>query len=264
MKFYSLLLTRTISALFSLGTLLTISVQALSLAPELNTPLNKGGREQRSSNLVAINWPDLFRRNNQDTEGVGPPFDGTGRGELCLISPKKQEKIWSDRPFFLWRPSFDPRTEEPIGTVTQVEVRSNFRDADTIVWTGTPTDSNPIYDYLAYDGDTKLEPGQTYFWLIFLDGATGEDWIAFSEFQVMPSEERDPIVAELQALTDRLTAEGADAETLAFERAKYFADKQLFADALQEAYSVAEPSAELMELRQTLPAELFDRRCSSI
>lgn len=52
-----------------------------------------------------------------------------------------------------------------------------------------------------------------------------------------------PITAELPQLEERV--EGASQETIALEKANYFAGKELWSDALRELSSVPTPSVEL-------------------
>ncbi len=209
-------------------------------------------------------WIELF---NSKPRQPGEPKIGGTRGDLCQISPQREDKIWSDRPLFLL-------TEKPRNgarLIGRIELRSEKDDPSTTLWSGTPTEDEwisgnnvrkiiNIYP-IAYNGETALESGTTYHWLLFLDDAGEEDYTSWISFEVMSSEERAPITAELQELTDRLTDEGAEEEAIALERTRYFFDRELWADALQEAYSVSKPSAELRKLRQTLPIKLAYQRC---
>jgi uncharacterized protein (DUF342 family) len=71
----------------------------------------------------------------------------------------------------------------------------------------------------------------------------------------MDSQKRDRITAELSQLEERL--KGASAETMALEKANYFAERKLWPDALRELYSVSEPSAELRDAIEQIQAYDF-------
>jgi hypothetical protein len=71
----------------------------------------------------------------------------------------------------------------------------------------------------------------------------------------MEPEKRDRISVELTQLEERL--KGASAETIALEKANYFAKEGLWSDALQELYSVPKPSAELRDAIALLQSHDF-------
>jgi hypothetical protein len=63
---------------------------------------------------------------------------------------------------------------------------------------------------------------------------------------------RDRLAAELAAMETQLSAAGSTAEEIALERANYFAQRDLWSDALQEIYSVKNPSAALTSNAQEI------------
>jgi hypothetical protein len=216
--------------------------------------------------LEPTSWTDIWTQvEAQDPTTPGETRTGTGRGDdLCQISPSPAEKIWSDRPLFLLTKRLGG------GPIDRIELRSDRQDPKTTIWTASEADEliaedengRPIYIYTtSYSGEQTLEPGKTYHWLLFLSGADENDYTSFTSFEVMSPEERDPIAADLQELTDQLIAEDTGEEAIALERARYFADRKMWADALQETYSVADPSEELLQLRKTLPVQLARTRC---
>ncbi|NEQ32592.1 MAG: hypothetical protein F6K04_16580 [Leptolyngbya sp. SIO4C5] len=105
-----------------------------------------------------------------------------------------------------------------------------------------------------YSG-SALEPGATYQWLFYFH-AEAEAPMFWRTFQVLGGEERDRISAELDTLTAILKIQDADAEAIALERTRYFLAEDLLADALQEIFSVENPSAVLIETREALVAEI--------
>jgi hypothetical protein len=68
----------------------------------------------------------------------------------------------------------------------------------------------------------------------------------------MGSPERERLAAELAALEAQLKAAGATAEEIALERANYFAQRDLWSDALQEIDSAKNSSVELTGKLQDL------------
>jgi hypothetical protein len=164
------------------------------------------------------------------------------RGNLCPITGllEKQNIIWSDRPLFLWQGTgiieikvyapFDPNTDEKV------------------LWSQTvkTEDKKHQFSGIPYTGE-QLQSGKSYDWeLIYLDKEGRQETTNKLTFQVMKSPERDRIATELNTLQTQLQAQGATAEEIALQRANYFAERDLWSDALQEIYSVPNPSAELM------------------
>ncbi|MDY6938264.1 MAG: hypothetical protein SWY16_11410 [Cyanobacteriota bacterium] len=172
-----------------------------------------------------------------------PPKEGeiTGtrsRGGFCPIAPSgfgSTQVVWNDRPLFVWN--------EVRANVTRVEVRdSDDMENSTLLWSVEPTENK-----VQYDGEA-LEPGQTYYWMVFFNGASAPTLAIPFEL----SADRDRIAAELAALE---LPEDASEEDIARIRAAYFNENGLPSDALQEALSVSEPSKELEEILEALPAE---------
>ncbi|ELR96409.1 hypothetical protein [Gloeocapsa sp. PCC 73106] len=75
----------------------------------------------------------------------------------------------------------------------------------------------------------------------------------------MGPQERSVIAQDLEALSDKLRAEQATEEDIALQRARYFVDRDLISDALQEAYSFPNPSAELIKFRDELLSNVCGR-----
>lgn len=164
------------------------------------------------------------------------------RGNLCPITGllEKQNIIWSDRPLFLWQGTgiievkvyapFDPNTDEKVLWSHKVKAEDK-----TNLFNGTP-----------YTGE-QLQSGKSYDWeLTYLDEQGRQETTNKLTFQVMESPQRDLIASELDTLQTQLKSEGATTEEIALQRASYFAERDLWSDALHEIYSVPNPSAELM------------------
>ncbi|NJS16968.1 MAG: hypothetical protein HC787_09255 [Nostocaceae cyanobacterium CSU_2_110] len=76
----------------------------------------------------------------------------------------------------------------------------------------------------------------------------------------MEAPERNRITAELKLLEILQKHKGGNAETIAFTKAEYFAEKDYGPDALQEAYSVPNPSPELSQMIKDLPLQLCESK----
>ncbi|MDL5052056.1 DUF928 domain-containing protein [Oscillatoria laete-virens NRMC-F 0139] len=169
---------------------------------------------------------------------------GGSRGEICEIAPAlftnpnssdssraNIQEIWSDRPLFIWQISG--------GTAQKIDLF--LQGSDRAFWSREiPAGETKIL----YDGE-PLKPGQTYAWQ--LSAAVPFPATSTSiQFQVMEPQKRDRISAELTAIGLLANAQNLSPERLALEKAAYFAERELWADALLELYSVENPSAELM------------------
>jgi hypothetical protein len=189
----------------------------------------------RSSTPPELNWTILLSR-------VPPPvprrFGGSrGKdGDVYAIVPGHlgRAEVWSSQPLFLWQ-----------GAIRQIEVVQS--DTKETIWSQRVAADDRRCKYRG----RLLEPGQTYEWVIY---SLAKSPIARIAFRVLPPKERDRITADLTALESQWA--DATAEMLALLRAQYFAERQLWAEVLREAFSVKTPSAELANLRQQLPTQL--------
>jgi hypothetical protein len=228
-------------------------VQATVLATALITtslsvlPIQAAVRQQSHQLLteikdsyLALSWGDIWDRLRRKKK------PGGGRGGICAIAPvklvdrdAKQEnsqeiqEVWSARPLFLWQG----------GRVQQIEL---FLPGSQEPWTRKIPEGETKVNY---DGE-PLQPGQTYEWRILAPHPIKQD-----PFQVVEPKKRDRISAELKQLEERL--EGASAETIALEKANYFAERELWSDALRELYLVPTPSVELKSAIALLQAHDF-------
>lgn len=173
-------------------------------------------------------------------KAVGRPLRGTSApvpSSVCMISPDALQGkpnipriVWSDRPLFLWE-----------GNVQQVGLMKNRQ---TTLWVQKLV---PGKQFISYTGE-PLQPGETYYWVVF----EGDTVIGNTKFLVMEPQERQRITNKLKGLEQEQKAQGANGEAIALTKANYFIQEELWADALQQAYSVEKPSAELLKIRKDI------------
>lgn len=202
-------------------------IGAILAAFSLNTPPSTPPVE--STPPSEVTWTVVFRR--APPPASRPP--GGSRGEADQVYPIApgqigRTELWSDRPLFVWQ-----------GAIRQLEVTDA---AGALFWSQAVAAEDRS---IRYSG-APLQPGQTYEWIIY---NLAKAAIARVSFQVMTATERDQIAADLETLTAQYSQ--AMPEQMALQRANYFADRQLWADVLREAFSVTDPSEELVSvLRQ--------------
>lgn len=202
---------------------LVFSTIAFSPVPVLS---NQATPAQKSSIQQIFSWANISRILFSKKPPVEPRKGGSRpTAPICMVSPDAPSKpriVWSDRPLFLWK-----------GRVQTIAVRPRDREQD--LWNQSVTETQNI----TYKGE-PLQPGQTYEWVV--NSST------FVPFQIMETQQRNRITAELKTLENQLQAQGAGTEAIALAKAKYFADSNLWSDALQQAYSVPNPSDGLKEM----------------
>ena len=154
--------------------------------------------------------------------------------EVCPISPGNlgEQVIWSDRPLFVWQGKI-PQSKITLYSPT---TNYNYEQDEQIVWTQTVP---PQTTTIAYAGE-QLQPGFSYDW----EFVSGEK-IYRPTFILMEESAREKISAELTTLETRLQSNNAATEEIAIAKADYFIQQQLWSDALQQMYSVENPSADL-------------------
>ncbi|MGB8701855.1 MAG: hypothetical protein WCD18_20765 [Thermosynechococcaceae cyanobacterium] len=169
-----------------------------------------------------------------------PPL--ASRGRVCPMSPGllgQTNVIWRDRPLFAWQGQIQALEIRPYSLTTVYE-------AQPLMWQTSLTAQDKQAIYLG----TALQPGQKYDWQL----TDSQGKVQRFTFQMMEQEERDRIAAELKTLENRLSTETASREEIALNRAQYFAERQLWSDALQEVYTYPQqsPSAEFTEMAQQI------------
>lgn len=177
-----------------------------------------------------ITWTVLL---SQAAPPAGAPPGGS-RGSDDQIIPIAPGAIsietWSNCPLFLWW-----------GMARQIELVAATGD---IVW-----QQRIDTDHCLYTG--KPLPSGSYEWILYSSAKVA---VTKVRFQVMQPEKQSEIAADLAALETQLAA--ATPEQIALQRANYFAKRQLWSDVFREAFSVINPSEELVELLKALPAAL--------
>lgn len=210
--------------------------------PSGDNPAPVGGTPgtSRSSNP----WKIVFEAVPKDNNPPLPTNPGSPRpmGSVCTIAPKaigNNREVWNERPLFIWA-----------GPFKRIELR---RVGDNqVLWS---QNLNARQNKILYDGEA-LQPGQTYEWSLFFSPDTDFPPFRTETFQVMDTQKRDRIKQDLQRLDETLKNKKASAEEIAREHALYFVRQQLWLDALQEAYSVENPSPALKQLMQAMPKEI--------
>ena len=183
-------------------------------------------------------WEKLYER-------IPPPkgdIPAGSRGDFCIITPATAGKIgivWSDRPLFLWR-----------GSIRKIEVRP--RSNQQMLWSQIVSENQSS---IIYNG-AALQPGQSYDLVLFNQRSVP---IFRVTFQIMDTQEREPITSDLTRLEAQLKQEGATAERIAYGKADYFASREMWGDVLQEAYKVEKPSERLNKFKDNA----FEQFCPS-
>ena len=160
---------------------------------------------------------------------------GSSGDKVYAIAPSEIEglnAIWRDRPLLIWE-----------GAIAQIEII----DAETgeSLWNQSVLSENRC---MAYTGPS-LQPGRSYEWRL----CDQFDAVAhLVSFQVLGSEDRERIAVELAVIEAAAKTSGATPEDIALQRAAYFAEQGLWAEVLQEAFSVENASTDLIMLRQML------------
>jgi hypothetical protein len=191
---------------------------------------------------VEISWSqilDIFKRKKKR---------GGSRSEsICQIAPERLHeestvvKVWSLTPLFVWNGD--------LGKLGRIEVIQ--RNPQKYTWN---TFFKPQNQSIFYQGE-PLEPGQEYQWNISSYRDPKHPQInSLIIFRVIGSPERDNIAAELASLETELAKQKASVEIIALHRAKYFAEKELWADTFRELMSVENPSPELKSVKQSIIA----------
>ena len=200
------------------------------------------------NNLTNDRWEKVFQDsfNQSDEDPPVIPKDGASRGGLCLVSPgliEVEEKISDTRPTFIWntRPTFIWQ-----GELRRIEIRP--ANSEEVLWAEKVQDNQQI---IIYNGES-LKPGNTYYWRIY-DSSASETFPTLRiTFRVMDALEREVITQELEKLDTGLKQAKAKPETIALAKVKFLAERNLFSDALSEAFALKNPSTELQNFRSNI------------
>jgi Domain of Unknown Function (DUF928) len=186
---------------------------------------------------VFLNW---FSQEPKD-RGKGGNSGGRPIGTLCLITPGVDTVLWTTKPLFVWQGSYDVIGVRPKGDYP-------------ILWGEIAPAQNQSVKRLSYPNQ-PLEPGKTYEWVFFVDENRRSPLNPVA-FRVMGAKERAAIDKDLQALETRLKSQKVTQEAIALQRTNYFAEQGLRADALQEIYSVKQPSAKLKQVMRDIEKQV--------
>jgi hypothetical protein len=180
---------------------------------------------------------------------------GSRGGYICTLAPDRlydretTVKVWSVKPLFAWKGNL-----EGFGRikVKQFGVKKPLWEAAI----ATPDSSELLYQEITYQGEA-LQPGQSYTWELSI-ARKSQRPTTYSPviFDVIDATERDELDADLERIESQLSAQRSPAEVIAWHRASYFAERELWADALREASSVKERSPALQQFTQNI-ANLF-------
>jgi hypothetical protein len=184
------------------------------------------------------------------------PRTGASRGPGCIVTPglvtsqldeqpnpelDEEPMIWSDRPLFVW--------DEAIG---RIEV--SLADDGTVVWSqSVPANARSIL----YAGQ-PLQAGQTYkVRLLDLTNTPIIQDSAFDlKFMLVASQRQQEIAGTLANQEKQLRQQKATEETIALQKAIYFAEQKLWSDAFQTVYAISATSPELKTFVQTTIAKI--------
>lgn len=227
-------------------------ITSLIIATLSTLPIEAAIRQEPSqlqrktySQFLALSWVDIWNR----LRGRRTPKGG--RGEICAILPQELEnldngqkgtdEIWTDKPMFYWR---------GVG-VTQIDIKNSKGEVFATL---------KVKDGLTkikYNGK-PLQLGEYYGWQITAEKDRGfptKDSVSY--FKVMDSEKRDGITKNLKELEASLKKKGDSVEKIALEKANYFANREMWTDALEHLYSVQKPSAQLMDIIRKIEGHNF-------
>lgn len=211
---------------------------------------NQGVIAKENPQKPASLWSNISQLLFSNKPPVKPRKGGSRPGNpeinnVCIISPDAPSDtriIWSDRPLFAWHGKIKKINVTDLNNNTVI-FSENVENTQQLTYTGEP-----------------LQPGQTYKLDIFVGEKSAA---AFVEFQIMESEQRNSITAELKTLENKLQAKKshpeaipAVSEAIALAKANYFAKLGLWSDVLQQAYSVQKPSLELDRMLKKIPQQL--------
>jgi len=184
-------------------------------------------------------WKKIFKPVGDPEPPIKPHKGSRPEKPICLISPDAPSQtriVWNTKPLFLW--------EGGIKKIA-VGIPGSKEYLKTQIVTGNQS--------VNYTGEA-LEPGKTYRWSIFLSEGEDASLAMFAAFKIMEAPQRNRIGAELKLMEKLYKNKGA--ERIALSKAKYFAEKGLWSDALQQAYSVPNPSPELSQIIEDIPNQL--------
>jgi Domain of Unknown Function (DUF928) len=174
-----------------------------------------------------------------------PPRTAGGRPATetpCLIAPHSSNiVILSDRPLFVWQ-----------GSIEKIALR--FPGDNKVFW------EQPVVgiQQLAYN-EEPLQRGQIYEWLVYYS-ADSKDPERFIRFQVMPLEESQAIASRLTNLDTPTSEERLTPQTLTLTRINVLINEGLWADAMQELFTIQSPQGAITQYQHDVTEHLCGLR----
>lgn len=203
--------------------LLSFPLNFWQFVPELSRQHTKAQTESQQ-----LPWDKLYQKEPPRNENSGGSRSASI--ELCTISPQslsgEEIKIWSSHFLFIWQ-----------GNISKIEIRK--RRSTEVLWRQKIASNQ---NSIIYNGPL-LESGESYDWVIFEANSILPTFQVL--FQVISTDERDKITADLKQLELQLKQEKATPEKIAYAKANYFAERQMWPDVLRFAYEVKNPSQTL-------------------
>ena len=180
---------------------------------------------------------------NQDNEPPVYQPGGTRGGFACFVTPLPPKpnnapptEIWNNRPLFAWK-----------GDVRQLEVYSEAEGE--LIWKQLVKSGT---NHISYTGE-PLKSGATY--ILNLYETSDPEYAHLTkielDFKVIDAKEYEQITQDLNQLQAEHQQKQSTPEEIALARAQYFADRQLWSDAIMESVLVENPSSSLKELLET-------------
>jgi hypothetical protein len=213
---------------------LTIKNQILSITiAQNNSPKNDENQQKNQSNTTSENqqerssilesiWKLLKAKRKQE-----PAL--SSRSNLCEISPGLLGEIniiYSDRPLFLWQ-----------GKANNLKINLytpfSLEQEQKILWSKIIENKNSDIQYLFYTGK-PLEAGKIYDWETVVNNSSSRKM----PFQIMEKAKREQISLELIKLESELRNSGVKEEEIILAKANYFAERDLWSDAIQILFSL--------------------------
>lgn len=189
-----------------------------------------GKKQQTEISKSSINRIiDIFRKKKRK---------GGSRTSSCIIlseTVKDSLQTWSDRPLFVWE-----------GAPKRVGIRSIGNKS--MIWSHEVADNEQS---IQFDGEVPLERGQEYtYWIQYSPLVEEEDLFGYQvSFQVMSDLDYRQLHRKLsQVDLNAPNSNNKIPDPLILKRAYYFAQQELFLDAVRELFLFAERSPSVVRL----------------
>ena len=236
---------------FSLSIVFLITAGLSTLPIEATIILQRQNSQiKNNSQYLTLSWGDILNSLSRHK----PPKGSRGQIKICAVLPQGlvnldtnqqgSQEIWSNKPLFLWRITGAKAKKIDIFEKGKRDVFESLeiKEGETrVIYNGKP-----------------FQPGKSYTWQLSAQiprGPSIKD--SGSDFQVMEAEKRRSLTDHLTKLEATLKQQGASVEKIALEKANYFAQQEMWSDALQQLYSVPNPSPQLIETMKNIEAHNF-------